>query len=418
MMQPRMQAGAVAEGTLTIRHHPVLLVARAWQPGALLLAAAVLVFVLAASPTPPPTLWFLLVGGLFVVGGLWATWAYLDWSNDLLYLSAHHLIEVTGVVGVSESRRELRLERIQSVELDQRNLIMRWCGCADVLISIAAIGPLRFAAARDPLLVRDRILARLQAYTETREVGDEATIRASVEALLGLDETPLMPAGAASTPGRRARRWRGLRAPRRPPPRIYFGREISGIAWHRHPWFLWRSWLVPLAMIAGGVALPFVLDGLALGPLLPYGGALTLGLVIVALGWMWWCWADWRNDHYVVTPDRLIEIEQLPLGLRQQLSEAALDKVQDIRYRIPNPLASLLNYGDVTVRTASANQPFIFRGIARPRQLAAQIDRYVTALHLAEAQARHDAVRAEFARWLGAYDEISATVPRGEEGAG
>jgi len=131
---------------------------------------------------------------------------------------------------------------------------------------------------------------------------------------------------------------------------------------------------------------------------------------------MWWRWADWRNDHYVVTPNRLIEIEQLPLALRQQFSEPALDKVQDIRYSIPNPLASLLNYGDVVVRTASTNQPFIFRGIGRPRQLAAQIDRHVTALRLAEEQGRHNAIRAEFARWLTTYDELRDEPPVYEDG--
>jgi hypothetical protein len=419
----RVQQGRYARGTaqetLVIRHHPVLLVARAWQPGALLLTAAVLVFGLAATPSAVAGPWVLLASALFLGGGIWAAWAYLDWSNDLLYLTSHRLIEISGVVGFREERRELGLERIQSVELDQRNLLMRWYGCADLVVSVAGVGPLRFAAARDPLLVRDRILARLEERTQARTVIDEEAIRVSVEELLGLDETPLLPENAVPRPQARGTRRRAARRrPRRPPARLSFGRRFNGIAWHRHPWFLFRAWLAPLALIGLGIALPFLLDRLGVGQLFPYAGFLTLCLIIGALAWMWWRWADWRNDHYVVTPDRLIEIEQLPLGLRQQLSEAALDKVQDIRYRIPHPLASLLNYGDVVVRTASGSEPFTFRGIARPRQLAAQIDRHVTALRLAEEQARHDAVRAEFSRWLTAYDDLNPAPRRRESDQG
>ncbi|MDP9373927.1 MAG: PH domain-containing protein, partial [Chloroflexota bacterium] len=185
-----------------------------------------------------------------------------------------------------------------------------------------------------------------------------------------------------------------------------FGRRFAGVAWRRHPWFLVRAALAPAALTALATATPFLLDALAPRALLPHAGFLTLLELVGAAGWFAWLWADWRNDHYVVTPDRLIEIEQLPLGLRQQVSEARLDRVQDIQYRVPNPLAHLLNYGDVTVHTAGETTPFVFRGIARPRELAATIDRAVTAYRLGREVARQEALRAEFARWLVAYERV------------
>lgn len=411
MQQSREARGAA--GTLIIRHHPVLLVTRAWRPGALILAAAILVVVIAAGPVGAalPGLWLGLAAALFLIGGAWAASEYLVWSNHRLYLTPSRLIEVSGVSGFSQERRELRLERLQSVELDVRNLLLRWTGCADLIISATASGTLRFAAAREPLLVRDGILARLDERSRIHDQIDDGSVRASVEELLGLDPPPLLPQQDETRPmGRRTRR-------RLPPPQApYFGRRVGGVAWRRHPWFLVRAWLAPGLLLIVAGALPFAIDRLGLTPLFGYVGFLTLGLIMAAFAWAWWRWADWRNEHYVVTPDRLIEIEQLPLGLRQQFSEAALDKVEDIRYCIPNPLASLLNYGDVLVRTASTEQPFIFRGIARPRQLAAQIDRHVTALQIAAEQSRHAAMRAEFARWLTAYDEVIAEARAGEEG--
>lgn len=405
-MQQGNTIRGVAQRPLMIRHHPVLLVARAWKPGLLLVASAVLLLVFASAPAGVALAgaWVVLIGGLFMVGAVWMAGAYLAWSNDRLFLTASRLIEVAGIEGFSEERRELHLDQLQSVEIDFRNPILRRVGAADLIVSVTGVGPLRFAAARDPFLVRDHILARLDERAQVRQQVDDATVRASVERLLDREETPLLPQEEVERVARRPLRRGRLRLPAPRP--IFFGRQIAGVAWRRHPWFLCRAWIGPALILLLGAATPFAADRLAVTLLAPYIGGLTLFLLLVALTWMWWRWADWRNDHYVVTPDRLIEIEQLPLGLRQQFSEAALDKVQDIRYRIPNPLASLLNYGDVVVRTASTNQPFVFRGIARPRQLAAQIDRHVTALRLAETQGRHETIRAEFSRWLTTYDEL------------
>ena len=398
---------------LMIQHHPVLLARRAWQPGALLLIAAILVVAIATNPADVGLagLWIGVAAGLFVIGGGWGAIAYLHWSNHRLYLTPTRLIEISGIGGISQERRELRLERLQSVELDVRNLLLHWTGTADLIISLTGTDPLRFAAAREPLLVRDGILARLDERHRIHEQVDDSSVRDSVEELLGLDPPPLLPEAApAPTMARAGRRFRLPGASS-----VYFGRRFGGVAWRRHPWFLVRSCLGPAMLLLLAMALPFGLDRLGLLPFITYAGFFSLFLVIAALVWAWWLWMDWRNDHYVVTPDRLIEIEQLPLGLRQQLTEAALDKVQDIRYRIPNPLASLLDYGDVIVRTASVDQPFVFRGIARPRQLAAQIDRYVTALQLSARHACHDAMRAEFARWLTTYEEVSAEGHAREE---
>jgi hypothetical protein len=179
-----------------------------------------------------------------------------------------------------------------------------------------------------------------------------------------------------------------------------------------------RRSLGPAAVAAAAVALPFALDRLAVGGLVDHAGELSFLCLLVAGGWFSWLWADWRNDHYVVTPDRLIEIEQLPLGLRQQVSEMTLDKLQDIRYRIPSPLAHLLDYGDVAVHTAGVTTPFVFSCIARPRELAATIDRHLTALRLAEEATQYQALRAEFAQWLLAYEEVLEDAGSDRAGAG
>ena len=220
--------------------------------------------------------------------------------------------------------------------------------------------------------------------------------------------------GNSSSSGGRLKIFASIASPSSPSrsafrvPRSALGRRFPGAVWRRHPWFLARGAVGPAALAVAAFAIPFLLDALAPAALGPFAGGLAFLTLAAAACWFAWLWADWRNDHYVVTPDRLIEIEQLPLGLRQQVSEAALDRVQDIRYRVPHPLAWALDYGDVEVHTAGETTPFIFRGIARPRQLAATIDEHVTAFRLDQEAARHRQLREEFAQWLLAYEQLNA----------
>lgn len=402
------EAGALGDhwgrDDLVVRHHPLLLVARGWGAALLLLAGATAIVALATWPervADAVSAGVLAVAAIvFLAGAAWGLGVYLGWANDLIQLTEHRLVLRSGLPGLNEARRELRFERIESVELDLGNPLMRWGGCADLIIAVAGGPPLRFAAARAPVAVRDHIAAHLRERAAARLADEDAAIRASVERLVVADDTPLLPEVA------RARRAATRRRSARGHPLRYFGKRIEGEVWQRHRWFLARAALAPLALLVVAGALPFALDWLGVPELQRAVGVATLVGVVAALLWLAWAWGNWRNDYYVVTPERLIAIDQLPLGLRQQINEASLDKVQDIGYRVPHPWALLLDYGDVTVSTASDSQAFVLRGIARPRQLAEEIDRHVAARQLAGQHAQHDALRAEFARWLTAYDGV------------
>jgi uncharacterized membrane protein YdbT with pleckstrin-like domain len=400
--------GERAEPVIVLRHHPLLLVGKAWRPGLLMLVAAVAAVALATRPEAAAwagyglALRLLLV--VFLAGGLWAAALYVRWSANLLYLTDERLVEIAGVPHISEERRELRIDRVQSVELARTNALMTWVGCADIAVAIAGARPVYFEAARDAAIVRDRIMAHLRDAAAARARVEQAAIESSVEHIVD-DEPPPLPANETPPPRQAANA-------RRRQFRLWFGRQFAGLVWRRHPWFLVRAALGPVLLGTVALALPFLLDGLGLAPAATETGGPTVVLLVAALGWLAWCWADWRNDHYIVTSDRIIEIEQWPLGLRQQISETALDRVQDMQYRVPNPLAHLLNYGDVMVHTASGATPFVFRGIARPRELVARIDEHVTAFRLAEEYARHQALRQEFAQWLRAYEVASESGGR------
>ncbi|HEX5505521.1 MAG TPA: PH domain-containing protein [Thermomicrobiales bacterium] len=398
-------APAVEPPVIRVGHHPLLLLRRGWPPGLLMLAAATATVVVATSVDLSGRPYYPLIVGVtalaFFGGGAWFGALYLAWGHAALYLTGERLVEIVGVPRVSEERRSLPLERVQSVAVDQRGPLARWCRCGDLVIDVAGGGPLRFALARDALGLRALIMDRLAARDNARAAGNRQRVRATVRRLMRADgpDRVLPPSGPPAPGGAPARRGRR--------PRWRFGRRFEGAVWRRHPWFLVKRAVGPAALVALAGALPSLLDRLPGRPLEAQASPAVLLLLLGAGGWLAWLWADWRNDHYVVTPDRLIEVEQLPLGLRQQVSEAALNKVQDIRYRLPTPLAFLLDYGDVAVHTAGATTPFIFRGIARPRALVATIDYHLTASRLAREARHYQELRAEFAQWLEAYRDVS-----------
>jgi hypothetical protein len=98
--------------------------------------------------------------------------------------------------------------------------------------------------------------------------------------------------------------------------------------------------------------------------------------VLLLLGfWLWWGYANWGNDQYIVTNDRIIDIEKLPLGFRSQRTETTFDKIQNVSYKIPNPLATILDYGTVIIHTAGPEGKLTFEWVLHPRQVQAEIFR-------------------------------------------
>ena len=73
-------------------------------------------------------------------------------------------------------------------------------------------------------------------------------------------------------------------------------------------------------------------------------------------------------DLWIVTNDRMIDIEQLGLFSRS-ITEADLYRIQDVTVDVKGLLPTLLKYGNVTVKTASGNQHIVFRNIPHPNEI-------------------------------------------------
>lgn len=76
-------------------------------------------------------------------------------------------------------------------------------------------------------------------------------------------------------------------------------------------------------------------------------------------------WVDYYFDVWIVTSERVVNIEQKGLFLRQ-LSELKYNKIQDVTVDVKGFFPTILNYGDVQIQTAGEESKFLFRQIPDP----------------------------------------------------
>lgn len=135
-----------------------------------------------------------------------------------------------------------------------------------------------------------------------------------------------------------------------------------------HPWVLMPIiwfWLIMLGAVgaslywfgASGITSYVVFAALAIGGLYSF-----------------YIWFLWNNGVYVVTNQRVIRIEQLGLFSRQ-ISEAEIDKIQEISTEIKGPIHTMLNFGDVWLQTASREGKVTLEDVIDPYDIQQQIVR-------------------------------------------
>lgn len=83
-------------------------------------------------------------------------------------------------------------------------------------------------------------------------------------------------------------------------------------------------------------------------------------------------WTDHYLDVWIITNERIIDIEQKGLFSRD-VSECPLRNVQDIRVEAHGLIASFLNFGDITVQTAGEAREFVMRQVGDPHRVKEHI---------------------------------------------
>jgi hypothetical protein len=76
-------------------------------------------------------------------------------------------------------------------------------------------------------------------------------------------------------------------------------------------------------------------------------------------------WIDYYFDVWIVTNERIVNIEQRGLFSRG-VSELELENIQDITVEVLGIIPTFLNYGDLYIQTAAEKERFVFHNVPDP----------------------------------------------------
>jgi uncharacterized membrane protein YdbT with pleckstrin-like domain len=305
---------------------------------------------------------------------------------------------------------EAPIEKIQNVEMRQPRLLHKLIGVSDVVIATASIrGTIVFTAVANGVEIRDKVFEQIQRTRAQHEYEEREELKRRIQSQINPPPSPpdeATPAALDPAPVQ------SKQSPRRPA-RQLFGEmfklriESNGtITWRKHQFALIRQiWQPALAFLAL-VVIIVVLTLRGGIPSIVYID-LALGLAIFGtFGWMIWEWLDWQNDIYMVTRDRLIDLELNPLGVTKKSVAAPLVAITNVSYRQPNLWTLILNIGDVVIETAGATGQMVFISVAKPREIANEIMQHVENTRARQLQLQREQQRADLLQWFGAYHSI------------
>ncbi|MBI2038796.1 MAG: PH domain-containing protein [Candidatus Niyogibacteria bacterium] len=127
---------------------------------------------------------------------------------------------------------------------------------------------------------------------------------------------------------------------------------------HRHWIVVAQKMTMVVFLLLGALIFFLLLPSFSIGPsLLPFIFYLFLIYLLIVLLVAFVLWMDYYLDVWIVTTERVIDVEQIGM-FRREASEFPLSNIQDVTVEIPGFIATLLHYGTIRIQTAG-NQSFV-----------------------------------------------------------
>lgn len=399
------------EGVVLLRHrHWFILLAKIWL--ALALGLAALAGFASAAVLPVVLLWLaplLLLVGLGALAVL--IWQLIDFWNDYIVVTTRRVVRQEKQLLRTVRLQEAGLEQIQQVDV-RKSFPGSWLGFGALTIQTAGTrGAIRFDYIPGVEDVKAAINAQKTRRLGYRQAASKLEIQHYLEGNLGITlKLPerVWPEAKRST---FVQRWgeqfqRMIKRPedqRRPP-------KQEHMVWRKHWLVLLQRLLLPMTLLALtlallGVETLFATLWLANLITLP----LTLVLMVVmlaALAWIAWRYADWRNDTYEVTLDEVADVEKLPLFFDEKRRTARLLDIDNIRSEVPSMLHYLFNYGNVRLETAAEEGSFTFDSVPNPSGVVTEIRRRIEAARRRQEEERAQQRASELRDWFEVYSRL------------
>jgi len=348
---------------------------------------------------------------------LWIAWVTYDWYNDDYIVTDRRVIHIERTLFFFEERHEAALEKIQNINMTTPGPLAKWLNFHDLIIQTAGSkGNIMFKSIPRAEMVRDLINQQKSRIHAPERASERERMRQELREEFGWsaptpaaskDDSPDVSLAEDVTHLGRISNFLGRIAEYfLPRLRIVEGDTIT---WRKH-WFVlltvaWKPALLTFVLVAFLVVMAFA--SLTFDPRVTrwIAGALVVGL-LVAIARLWWQYEDWRNDIYILSDSDIKDIDRQPLWLHQEVRQASLGQVQDVRYEIPGPLAVLLRYGNVLIETAGKSGLLTFQNVSSPAEIQEEIFQRIQQFERTKKKREWADRRAEMIHALGSYREV------------
>jgi len=378
------------------RRHPYFFYQRLRSPVAILLFSSLISWGVSQIPDLSKGTLVLLWMIALMPGALWAAWRVALWGKNCYIVTDKRVIHIEEIPFIREKRDEAPLGMIQDVNVEMGGILTGLLHFGNVIIQTAGtLGTVRFMGIRRPREVQAGIMALVkQAGGELVRGEEERKALDEVRRIVGLPPVELRPSPPA-VEGKGARGEQLLEMLRR----MFFPSPVFGegqIIWRKHRWVLVTQLVKPFLGSLVALAIWWVI--VAFRGFIIWADFL-LAVCLAAMGLrIAWLVIDWRNDLYIVTNDRVIDIEKVPFRYEHR-REAGLDKIQDVRYLQPSFVAKTLDFGDVRLETAGEIGAFTFDSVPHPREVQIKVFERLERFRRKAEQERAN----EFLKWLSRY---------------
>jgi len=347
---------------------------------------------------------------------LWVAWQTYDWYNDDYIVTDRRVIHIERVLFFFEERHEATLEKIQNINMITPGPIAKWLNFHDLIIQTAGSkGSIIFKSIPRAEMVRDLINQQKARINAPERAAERERMRQDLREEFGwttpnpapCEAQPAeAPAVEENRPGRITWALSGVAEYFMPRLRL---EEGDTIIWRKH-WYVlltasWKPGLLVLLFLSLLAILAFNPPPLEHTIRLLVIAVCVVAL-IVALARLWWQYEDWRNDLYILSSKDIKDIDREPLWLHEEVRQANLGQVQDVRYEIPGPLAVFLGFGNVLIETAGKSGLLTFLDVAQPAKIQEEIFQRIQEFERRKKQREWADRRSEMIHALGVYSEV------------
>jgi uncharacterized membrane protein YdbT with pleckstrin-like domain len=405
---PTFRGQQPGETTIFIRRkHPIFLVLPLW-PAALALTLFLALHLVHSDNVRLNAFIFLvsaLLAVIFVVFLLkWLVVDIINWYFNIYILTNRRVMDAEGFF--TPNRKEASLDRIQQVQIEQNNLFEFLFNIGDIQVYTAGtFGDLTFNRVAGPRQLADQIRQAEMNYRSSGRA-PAAPIEPENDAVKRALDVVAQPVDIPMPTPAAQRTYGGFF--RRPANFHTLDNEVIVNYIYRHWFVLVRREVFPALVLIGSLLFAGTL-ALALHTELWVIGLLGLMIGLIYAGLVY---LNYIDDVFILTTDRVIDIDRFIFFFFEGRKQADYSKVQDVRVNVRTLVGRILNFGDIVVETAGRLPNIEMSDIARPFAVQDLIFARMTALKEREAAMAANRQRQESRRVIaGTMNEVLVEVP-------